>query len=89
MATLESIGLQNPLRPTVRRRNGQETDPGWKTILANQVAFTGVRGGRKVLYVTLLAETHYRVFQALVYLSLRPQPARRERFIHQRLPKPC
>lgn len=36
-----------------------------KTILANQVAFSAVAAGRKVLYVTLLAETHDRLFQSL------------------------
>ena len=36
-----------------------------KTILSNQVAFANVSRGRKVLYVTLLAETHDRLFQAL------------------------
>ncbi|MCJ8520675.1 circadian clock protein KaiC [Pseudorhizobium tarimense] len=36
-----------------------------KTILANQVAFSNVREGRKVLYITLLAETHDRLFQVL------------------------
>ncbi len=36
-----------------------------KTILANQVAFANVKSGRKVLYVTLLAETHDRLFQVL------------------------
>ncbi|MCF6370921.1 ATPase domain-containing protein [Rhizobium halophilum] len=36
-----------------------------KTILANQVAFANVGAGRKVLYITLLAETHDRLFQVL------------------------
>ncbi|WP_354044399.1 ATPase domain-containing protein [Devosia sp. UYZn731] len=36
-----------------------------KTILANQIAFINMVGGRKVLYVTLLAETHDRLFQSL------------------------
>lgn len=36
-----------------------------KTILANQVAFANVEAGRKVLYITLLAETHDRLFQVL------------------------
>jgi circadian clock protein KaiC len=36
-----------------------------KTILSNQVAFANVSRGGKVLYVTLLAETHERLFQAL------------------------
>ncbi len=36
-----------------------------KTILSNQVAFANVESGRKVLYVTLLAETHDRLFQVL------------------------
>lgn len=36
-----------------------------KTIFANQVAFANVTRGGKVLYVTLLAETHDRLFQAL------------------------
>ncbi|AXV16812.1 serine/threonine protein kinase [Neorhizobium sp. SOG26] len=36
-----------------------------KTILSNQVAFANVVKGRRVLYVTLLAETHDRLFQVL------------------------
>jgi circadian clock protein KaiC len=36
-----------------------------KTILSNQIAFTSAASGRKVLYVTLLAETHDRLFQSL------------------------
>lgn len=36
-----------------------------KTILANQVAFANIAEGRRVLYVTLLAETHDRLFQSL------------------------
>ncbi|WP_414471366.1 ATPase domain-containing protein [Microvirga sp. M2] len=36
-----------------------------KTILANQIAFTQAALGRRVLYVTLLAETHERLFQTL------------------------
>lgn len=36
-----------------------------KTILSNHVAFANVKAGRKVLYVTLLAETHDRLFQVL------------------------
>lgn len=36
-----------------------------KTIFSNQIAFAAVANGRKVLYVTLLAETHERLFQAL------------------------
>jgi circadian clock protein KaiC len=40
-----------------------------KTILSNQIAFANVGAGRKVLYVTLLAETHERLFQALGTLS--------------------
>ncbi len=36
-----------------------------KTIVSNQIAFASVTRGRKVLYVTLLAETHERLFQAL------------------------
>ncbi|TCR98655.1 ATPase domain-containing protein [Rhizobium sp. BK418] len=36
-----------------------------KTIFSNQVAFANVSRGGKVLYVTLLAETHDRLFQAL------------------------
>ncbi|MFL9912136.1 ATPase domain-containing protein [Paraburkholderia fungorum] len=35
-----------------------------KTILANQIAFAQAREGRKVLYVTLLAESHDRLFQS-------------------------
>lgn len=40
-----------------------------KTILSNQIAFASVAGGRKVLYVTLLAETHDRLFQSLGTLN--------------------
>jgi circadian clock protein KaiC len=36
-----------------------------KTILANQIAFASAAAGRRVLYVTLLAETHTRLFQSL------------------------
>lgn len=36
-----------------------------KTILANQIAFNALSEGRRVLYVTLLAETHDRLFQSL------------------------
>jgi circadian clock protein KaiC len=36
-----------------------------KTIFSNQVAFANVSKGGKVLYVTLLSETHDRLFQAL------------------------
>jgi circadian clock protein KaiC len=36
-----------------------------KTIFANQVAFANLSRGGKVLYVTLLAETHDRLFQSL------------------------
>lgn len=40
-----------------------------KTILANQIAFSQARQGRKVLYVTLLAESHDRLFQSLSTLD--------------------
>lgn len=40
-----------------------------KTILANQLAFAQARQGRKVLYVTLLAESHDRLFQSLATLD--------------------
>ena len=36
-----------------------------KTIFANQIAFSNIVEGRKVLYITLLAETHDRLFQSL------------------------
>jgi len=36
-----------------------------KTILANQIAFNQTRDGGRALYVTLLAESHDRLFQAL------------------------
>ena len=36
-----------------------------KTILSNQIAFRHVADGGRVLYVTLLAESHERLFQAL------------------------
>ncbi|MDR5782970.1 ATPase domain-containing protein [Caballeronia sp. LZ065] len=40
-----------------------------KTILANQIAFAQARQGRRVLYVTLLAESHDRLFQSLSTLD--------------------
>ncbi|MDE1179850.1 ATPase domain-containing protein [Paraburkholderia sp.] len=40
-----------------------------KTILANQIAFAHARQGRRVLYITLLAESHDRLFQSLSTLS--------------------
>jgi circadian clock protein KaiC len=40
-----------------------------KTILANQIAFAQARQGSKVLYVTLLAESHDRLFQSLSTLD--------------------
>lgn len=40
-----------------------------KTIFSNQVAFANVARDRKVLYVTLLAETHDRLFQSLGTLA--------------------
>ncbi|WP_413197749.1 RAD55 family ATPase [Pararobbsia alpina] len=40
-----------------------------KTILANQVAFAQASRGAKVLYVTLLAESHDRLFQSLSTLD--------------------
>ena len=40
-----------------------------KTILANQIAFAQAREGKKVLYVTLLAESHDRLFQSLSTLD--------------------
>jgi circadian clock protein KaiC len=40
-----------------------------KTILANQIAFAQARQGYKVLYITLLAESHDRLFQSLSALS--------------------
>lgn len=36
-----------------------------KTVLSNQVAFEHIARGGRVLYVTLLSETHERLFQAL------------------------
>ena len=36
-----------------------------KTILSNQIAFAQAASGRRILYVTLLAETHDRLFQSL------------------------
>ncbi len=39
-----------------------EGTPGTgKTILANQICFHQVKGGRRVIYVTLLAESHARL----------------------------
>lgn len=40
-----------------------------KTILANQVAFSQAREGNSVMYVTLLAESHERLFEALSTLD--------------------
>lgn len=40
-----------------------------KTILANQIAFAQARRGGRVLYVTLLAESHDRLFQSLSTLD--------------------
>ena len=40
-----------------------------KTILANQIAFEQARQGAKILYITLLAESHDRLFQSLSTLN--------------------
>ncbi|MBB5984812.1 ATPase domain-containing protein [Sphingobium lignivorans] len=40
-----------------------------KTILSNQIACAHVAGGGRVLYVTLLSESHERLFQSLDSLS--------------------
>lgn len=40
-----------------------------KTILSNQIAFAQAANNRRILYVTLLAETHDRLFQCLSTLS--------------------
>src|SRR3546814_237223 len=40
-----------------------------KTILSNQIAFSRAAGGARVLYVTLLSESHERLFQALATLD--------------------
>lgn len=40
-----------------------------KTILGNQIAFATAAAGKKVLYITLLAETHDRLFQSLSTLE--------------------
>ncbi|MFC4277945.1 ATPase domain-containing protein [Achromobacter aloeverae] len=40
-----------------------------KTILANQIAFARAATGAKVLYVTLLAESHERLFQSMATLT--------------------
>ncbi|CAM2157446.1 circadian clock protein KaiC [Paraburkholderia tropica] len=40
-----------------------------KTILANQIAFAQARAGSKILYITLLAESHDRLFQSLAILD--------------------
>ncbi|WP_420223690.1 RAD55 family ATPase [Pigmentiphaga litoralis] len=40
-----------------------------KTILANQIAFAQARDGNSVMYVTLLAESHERLFEALSTLD--------------------
>jgi circadian clock protein KaiC len=42
---------------------------GGKTILANQLSFHHSRGGGRVLYVTLLAETHERLLQYIRQLD--------------------
>jgi len=36
-----------------------------KTILSNQIAFAHIAGGGRVLYVTLLSESHERLFQTM------------------------
>lgn len=40
-----------------------------KTILGNQIAFATAAAGKRVLYITLLAETHDRLFQSLSTLT--------------------
>lgn len=45
-----------------------------KTILGNQIAFSTAQAGKKVLYITLLAETHDRLFQSLSTLSFFDRP---------------
>lgn len=40
-----------------------------KTILSNQIAFEHVASGGRVLYVTLLSESHDRLFQALATMD--------------------
>lgn len=40
-----------------------------KTILSNQIAFSRAAAGARVLYVTLLAESHERLFQAMSTLD--------------------
>lgn len=40
-----------------------------KTIIGNQIAFATSTAGKKVLYITLLAETHDRLFQSLSTLT--------------------
>lgn len=40
-----------------------------KTILANQIAFSQARDGNSVMYITLLAESHERLFEALSTLD--------------------
>ena len=40
-----------------------------KTILSNQFAFNHAKAGGRVLFVTLLAESHERLFQALSTLD--------------------
>jgi circadian clock protein KaiC len=45
-------------------------DPGsGKTILANQFCFNHLASGGRVVYITMLAETHARMFQYLQPLS--------------------
>lgn len=40
-----------------------------KTILANQIAFAQAKAGHRILYVTLLAESHERLFEAMSTLE--------------------
>src|SRR3546814_20538256 len=48
---------------------GQGRPGAGKTILSNQIAFSRAAGGARVLYVTLLSESHERLFQALAPLD--------------------
>src|SRR3546814_7638357 len=48
---------------------GQGRPGAGKTILSNQIAFSRAAEGARVLYVTLLSESHERLFQALATLD--------------------
>lgn len=58
-------------------------DPGsGKTILANQICYKHIQGGGRVLYVTLLAESHSRLLQQLGTLSFFDQAAVSDQIVY-------